>query len=51
MAAKKLRKFPNFMIYLCSKESAFKAVKREAKICDRGTVYDLSMAGIQKGRG
>lgn len=51
MAAKKLRKFPNFTIYLCSKESAFKAVKREAKICDRGTVYDLSIEGIQKGRG
>lgn len=27
MAAKKLRKFPSFMIYLYSKESAFKAVK------------------------
>ena len=37
MAAKKLRKFPSFMIYLYSKESAFKAVKREGKICDRGT--------------
>lgn len=48
MAAKKLRKFPSFMIYLRSKESAFKAVKREAKICDRGTVYNLSMEGIKK---
>lgn len=52
MAANKLRKFPSFMIYLCSKESAFTAVKREAKICDRGTVYNLyTMEGIQKGRG
>lgn len=51
MAAKKLRKFPSFMIYLYLKESAFKAVKREGKICDTGTVYNLSMEGIQKGRG
>lgn len=31
MAAKKLRKFPSFMIYLYSKESAFKAVKRKER--------------------
>jgi len=51
MAAKKLRKLPSCVIYLCSKESAFTAVKREAKICDRGTVYNFSIEGIQKGRG
>ena len=51
MAANRLRKFPSFMVYLCSKESAFTVVKREAKICDRGTVYNFSMEGIQKDRG